>query len=61
MNEQSTLRKNNNHKTNGKYPKLVEALKHYHIIHAKSQETVTVKFNNGGIIYIEVEDKRTFK
>ncbi|RJQ14289.1 MAG: hypothetical protein C4560_12605 [Nitrospiraceae bacterium] len=45
----------------GKYSRLIEALRYYDIINEKSNEKVTVKFNDGGIIFIEVEDKKVFK
>lgn len=48
-------------KINGKYSKIVEAFKYYNIIQENSHEKVTVKLNNGGILYIEVEDKKTLK
>jgi len=54
--------KNNNmNKISGKYSKIVEAFKYYDIIQENSHEKVTVKLNDGGIIYIEVEHKKTLK
>ncbi len=51
-------KKNNKHKINEKYSKIIEAFKYYNIIRKNSNEKVTVKFYDGGIIYIEVEDKK---
>lgn len=57
----SKVEKNSMNKINGKYSRIVEAFKYYNIIRDNSHEKVTVKLNNGGIIYIEVEDKKTLK
>ncbi|UCH82344.1 MAG: hypothetical protein JSW20_06835 [Nitrospiraceae bacterium] len=48
-------------KSVSKYAKIIEAFEHYDIIRENSHAKVTVKFNNGGILYIEVEDKKVFK
>ena len=57
----SKMKNNNTNKSNGKYSRIVEAFKYYDIIQENSHEKVTVKLNDGGIIYIEVEDKKTLK
>jgi hypothetical protein len=57
----SKIKRDNFKKTNGKYSKIIEALRYYNVIRENSSEKVTVKFNDGGIIYIEVEDKKILK
>lgn len=57
----SKIKNDNMGKVNSKYSRIVEAFKYYDIIRENSHEKVTVKLNDGGIIYIEVEDKKTLK
>jgi hypothetical protein len=57
----SKIRGHSNLKPSSKYSKIIEALEHYNIIQEDSHAKVTVKFNNGGILYIEVKDKKVFK
>lgn len=61
LNNLSKVKKNDMHRINGKYSKILEAFKYYNIIRENSNEKVTVKFNDGGIIYIEIEDKKILK
>ncbi len=60
-NNLSKSKKNSSYKANGKYAKIIEAFRYYNIIRENSHEKVTVKFNDGGILYIEVEDRRILK
>ncbi len=60
-NNLSKVKKDDAHKVNAKYSKIIEAFKYYNIIRENSHEKVTVKFNDGGIIYIEVEEKKILK
>jgi hypothetical protein len=56
-----TRKRDSAYKSNGKYSRIIEAFEHYDIIRENSHAKVTVKFNHGGILYIEVEDKKVFK
>ena len=56
-----TRKRDSSYKSNSKYSRIIEAFEHYDIIRENSHATVTVKFNHGGILYIEVEDKKVFK
>jgi hypothetical protein len=61
INSISNVRRHVPHNSGSKYSRIIEAFEHYDIIRENSHATVTVKFNNGGILYIEVEDKKIFK
>lgn len=61
INTFSKLKRSDSQKSVDKYSKIIEAFEHYNIIRKNSHAKVTVKFNNGGILYIEVEDKKVYK
>lgn len=61
INSLSPVKRNSAYKSGSKYSRIIEAFEHYNIIRDNSHAKVTVKFNNGGILYIEVEDKKVFK
>ncbi len=54
-------KKSDEQKINGRYSRIIEAFKYYNIIRENSNEKVTIKFNDGGILFIEVEDKKILK
>jgi hypothetical protein len=61
VNSISNIKRHGTYKAGSKYSRIIEAFAHYDIICEDSHAKVTVKFNNGGILYIEVEDKKIFK
>ncbi|MBI4687494.1 MAG: hypothetical protein HY756_06910 [Nitrospirae bacterium] len=60
-NNLARIKKSDEQRTNSKYQKIIEALKSCDIINENSNAKVTIKFNYGGILYIEVEDKKILK